>query len=370
MKDDNYNIINPERTGKFIKDIRLYHNMTQEDLAEILFITRKAVSKWETGSGYPSIDVAKRLCDTFGINFEELIAGKYIEKNKKLAFNSTVFSIIIMLFIVVFTLYSDYLNKFDIYKFGFQSKSINIINNKILLSNKHHYYNFGSVTINDNTVSKKTKLKFNLFIKNKQNTLLYSCIYYNNKCHKKYTNTTISKTSFIKNINNLFLVVTYKDKSDKVNILIDKKVKINNPGTKRLLVKHPLIIPNSFFNNTNTNLLLYRLDNRALITNNNKIIDLSFLYKMTNKEIYKRYNKRKIKIYNELYTLYVSEYKTIIFKSNNGINYIQLTIGDNVASININKNRQYLKIKNKKLIISEENHYKILKKLIEKLKTL
>ena len=110
QRENNYNIINPDRTGKFIKDIRLYHNMTQDDLADLLYITRKAVSKWETGAGYPSIDVAKRLCDTFGISFEELIAGKYIEKNKRLVFNSTVYSTIMILLVLFLTLYKDYLN--------------------------------------------------------------------------------------------------------------------------------------------------------------------------------------------------------------------------------------------------------------------
>ena len=42
-----------------IKEIRSKHNMTQEDLANKLFVTRNAVSKWKTNKGLPSVETLK-----------------------------------------------------------------------------------------------------------------------------------------------------------------------------------------------------------------------------------------------------------------------------------------------------------------------
>lgn len=74
--------INAERTGKFIKELRKSHNMKQEDLGAKLFISRKSVSKWETGRACPSIDMLKRLSVILGVTVDELIAGEFTNKPK------------------------------------------------------------------------------------------------------------------------------------------------------------------------------------------------------------------------------------------------------------------------------------------------
>ena len=45
--------------GQKLKKLRTENNLTQEELAEALFVTRTAVSKWETDKGYPGIDSLK-----------------------------------------------------------------------------------------------------------------------------------------------------------------------------------------------------------------------------------------------------------------------------------------------------------------------
>ena len=42
--------------GQKLKKLRNDNNLTQEQLAEMIFVTRTAISKWETDNGYPSID--------------------------------------------------------------------------------------------------------------------------------------------------------------------------------------------------------------------------------------------------------------------------------------------------------------------------
>ena len=48
-------------TGSVIKSLREKKKMTQEELAEKIFVTGKAVSKWETGQGFPDISLVEPL---------------------------------------------------------------------------------------------------------------------------------------------------------------------------------------------------------------------------------------------------------------------------------------------------------------------
>lgn len=69
--------------GQKLKKLRNDNSMTQEQLADLIFVTRTAVSKWETDNGYPGIDSLKAISNLFGISIDELISDADIE-NKKL----------------------------------------------------------------------------------------------------------------------------------------------------------------------------------------------------------------------------------------------------------------------------------------------
>lgn len=56
--------------------LRKNRGMTQEELAEALFVSRTAVSKWESGRGYPSIDSLKEISGFFSITIDELLSGE------------------------------------------------------------------------------------------------------------------------------------------------------------------------------------------------------------------------------------------------------------------------------------------------------
>lgn len=55
--------------------LRKQKGLTQEELAEILFVSRTAISKWESGRGYPNIDSLKAISKFFGITIDELLSG-------------------------------------------------------------------------------------------------------------------------------------------------------------------------------------------------------------------------------------------------------------------------------------------------------
>nr|WP_319487344.1 helix-turn-helix domain-containing protein [uncultured Caproiciproducens sp.] len=59
-----------------LQELRKRKGLTQEELAEALFVSRTAVSKWESGRGYPSIDSLKVLASFFSVSIDELLSGE------------------------------------------------------------------------------------------------------------------------------------------------------------------------------------------------------------------------------------------------------------------------------------------------------
>ena len=70
-----------------IQELRKQRGLTQEELAESLYVSRTAVSKWESGRGYPNIDSLKALARYFGVTIDELLSGEELvtlaEENTK-----------------------------------------------------------------------------------------------------------------------------------------------------------------------------------------------------------------------------------------------------------------------------------------------
>ena len=58
-----------------LQELRKQKNLTQEELAEALFVSRTAVSKWESGRGYPNIDSLKAIAKFYGVTIDELLSG-------------------------------------------------------------------------------------------------------------------------------------------------------------------------------------------------------------------------------------------------------------------------------------------------------
>jgi len=58
-----------------LQQLRKQKGLTQEELAEILFVSRTAVSKWESGRGYPNIDSLKAISGFFKITIDDLLSG-------------------------------------------------------------------------------------------------------------------------------------------------------------------------------------------------------------------------------------------------------------------------------------------------------
>ncbi len=68
-----------KQTGKFIAEMRRERGLTQKELADLLHISDKTVSKWECGGGLPEVSLMLPLCNELGITVNELLSGKRLQ---------------------------------------------------------------------------------------------------------------------------------------------------------------------------------------------------------------------------------------------------------------------------------------------------
>ena len=75
-----------------LQELRKQRGLTQEELSEELYVSRTAVSKWESGRGYPNIDSLKQLSKLYGISVDSLLSGEELltiaEKDSRTKANS------------------------------------------------------------------------------------------------------------------------------------------------------------------------------------------------------------------------------------------------------------------------------------------
>ena len=59
-----------------LQELRKRKGLTQEEVAQALYVSRTAVSKWESGRGYPSIDSLKQISGYFSVSIDDLLSGE------------------------------------------------------------------------------------------------------------------------------------------------------------------------------------------------------------------------------------------------------------------------------------------------------
>ena len=73
------------KIGAIIKKLRAENNITQDTLANALGVTPQAISRWESESGYPDIELLPMLADFFSVSTDELLGYKLSEREAELA---------------------------------------------------------------------------------------------------------------------------------------------------------------------------------------------------------------------------------------------------------------------------------------------
>ena len=64
------------KTGRFLQELRKEKRLTQEQIAEQMGVARRTVSRWETGSNMPDLDILLELSDLYEVDLQEILSGE------------------------------------------------------------------------------------------------------------------------------------------------------------------------------------------------------------------------------------------------------------------------------------------------------
>lgn len=73
--------MNLQKTGEFLKHLRKNKELTQEQLAEHFHVSTRTVSRWETGSNMPDVEMLIELADFYAVDVREIIDGERKSEN-------------------------------------------------------------------------------------------------------------------------------------------------------------------------------------------------------------------------------------------------------------------------------------------------
>ena len=126
-----------KKIGDFLKSLRQEKGLTQTQLADILYVSNRSISRWEQGNGLPDIDLLLKLAHFYDVKLEEILDGQRnnmdnkidstvlkvaeLENDEKKKMNRIiqVITLISLIFLLISYLLSDSLGQNDIIDFIF-----------------------------------------------------------------------------------------------------------------------------------------------------------------------------------------------------------------------------------------------------------
>jgi len=288
--------------GELICELRKSKGLTQKELASLLYVTDKAVSRWERGHSLPEIDKLVLISEIFDTNLNDLVTlrtgsapnseelvkdmiKKFSEANKKNAEKIkaiSLFAIFIVLILIIAIIFTNSYNKFRVYRVYLNSDYFYPIAGSYVETRIRDTLNIGKIELRDIEIKNTDIVSVDLYIiENKKEKILYTF----SGLDKIYF---VSSQSYYK-INDLS---KYSDKLYLKVTIIDSKNKVKEYKTK---LKLTLDFSNNKIFNKNSNMDI--ANNRARNIDSEKIIKI-----LLENDFEEIDNNRVIKI-NKKYTI-------------------------------------------------------------------
>lgn len=168
--------------GKTLQDLRKNKNISQEEMADTLNVSRQTISNWENSKSYPDILSLMTLCDIYKISLDDLFKNNEdllnnIKKNEKKKKNTIIICISVIIFLVLTLLYfiffKDYFNNISNIKNEIQKVIDN--NDSFVEIKKSKFYNKDEMTSNYMKIADSEYKDITYFLDN--NKFLYSSVY-------------------------------------------------------------------------------------------------------------------------------------------------------------------------------------------------
>jgi len=139
--------MNENKLGTIISKLRKEKGITQKDLADILNISDKAISRWERGTSQPNLEMIFQISKYFNVSFNDLITARISsddedneivenivkefsdigKKHAKRIKFVLLFSVIIILILTIAIIFTNTYNRFKVYKVDFENNDFYIL---------------------------------------------------------------------------------------------------------------------------------------------------------------------------------------------------------------------------------------------------
>ncbi len=177
-----------EKIGIFIAELRKKYKYSQEKLAEMIPVSRQAISKWELGKSVPDSSTLIKLSEIFGVTINEILAGErlkekdmnnilldiYDDRNdKKLIVKRLLVIIVLLLIIFLIYYFINTYNSIKVYTVNLDTEDIKITDGILVTTKKNIYFKLGNI-IKDNNLKIKYLELYYLDI-NKNKNIIFSC---------------------------------------------------------------------------------------------------------------------------------------------------------------------------------------------------
>lgn len=188
--------MNKEKIGSFIKQLRIENELSQNELADKINVSRQAISQWERGINTPDLEALQDLSNLFNVSINEILIGKKesllnsnedfnnitisilqeneqkmvkIKKLKKAFLITTATSLIVSFAFLLYYFISFY-NSIKVYTMYARNDSFEIDEGLFITSKSDIFFRLGNINILDN---KKIKYVQLYYLDNNKETLIY-----------------------------------------------------------------------------------------------------------------------------------------------------------------------------------------------------
>lgn len=286
-----------DKISVFIKKLRDEKGLTQEQLAEMIPISRQAVSKWERGLAIPDSSVLIRLSEIFSVTINEILSGEKINKTNEKEVNQIsltlfddakkkkkiirILSLILIVFTFAFLVYYFVISyrSIKVYTVSGMGDNISLSNGIFVRTNEKLFFRIGDFDIlNENYKIKSLSLYYidendkKVVIASKDDDSILFIDYYG---YNEYLDS--SKIDYI--IKNTYIEITFDDAKEKFKLNFDENYVNDFFITKR---NRNITIKNDKKINYELNFEDIEIINK--IKTNYKLIDSNYVYTIDDKD--------------------------------------------------------------------------------------
>ena len=183
--------MNQQKIGDFLTDLRKQRKLTQQEVADKLFVSREAVSKWERGLCLPDYQSMLLLCKLYNISTNELFIGEFqneenrellneapikeminLKNKNKVVIHKFIFLIIILLLSFFIYYFVNNYKSIKVYVIAGEGKYFDISQGMLITSPNKTYLQLGEIVNNKEDVGKIESIKLYYKNNNKKEIIL------------------------------------------------------------------------------------------------------------------------------------------------------------------------------------------------------